>query len=130
MHSAAAHPMDYDLVFEHRVSYLYAAITGRQDSLRIDQNYFGKILKECRAAGYQCVLIEENLGTQLSTADMFYAAEGAAALDIGGLKVAFVDRFPSHIEGNRFGETVAKNRGLNVKLFSNIDAAKAWLGVT
>lgn len=36
---------------------------------------------------------------------------------------------PPLIDPNRFGETVAKNRGLNIKVSNEIDEVLEWLGV-
>ncbi len=41
-------------------------------------------------------------------------------------KIALLGREPL-IDKNRFGETVAVNRGVNIKVFTEIDKALAWL---
>jgi hypothetical protein len=42
-------------------------------------------------------------------------------------KIAFVDRIADQAELNSFGELVAVNRGLNVKIFKSVDEAEKWL---
>ncbi len=46
----------------------------------------------------------------------------------GSHRIALVAK-PEHITPDKFVENVAVNRGLNLKAFSDIDAAREWLGV-
>ena len=49
-----------------------------------------------------------------------------ASRDIIGVPVAFVGS-ESFIDPRRFGESVARNRGLNLRVFTDLDEAEAWL---
>ena len=51
---------------------------------------------------------------------------GAAGAASSGIRIAFIGREP-FLDPERFGETVAVNRGLNVRVFLNEPAALAWL---
>ena len=71
-----------------------------------------------------------------STIDRFFYAK-FAALSVtlrkqrhGNIrpKFAYVLKAPV-LDPKRFGETVALNRGMNVKVFETVDAARAWLGL-
>ena len=43
-------------------------------------------------------------------------------------RMAYVDTNPDHLfERARFGETVARNRGLDVRSFPSLAEAEAWL---
>lgn len=42
-------------------------------------------------------------------------------------KIAWVELNPEEFEGMKFLETVLFNRGMNVKLFEDVETAKAWL---
>lgn len=117
----------YQLTLEHRPGYLYAYVRGTKDSVEIDRSYFGKIAEECRKHDCKRVLIEEDLDTQLSATEMYQATSSVRALYVPGVKVAFVDRRPSHRPGNLFGQLVATNRGVWVRVCDSAEEAEAWL---
>ncbi len=72
-----------------------------------------------------------------TTLERFYYGESTAQAvakfaACGGFLVpqfAYVLETPL-LDPERFGETVAVNRGMNVKTFDNPDDALAWLGIT
>src|SRR5436190_19059931 len=61
-----------------------------------------------------------------------FAAETVINLDVPGVSAvtqfAYVLKEPV-LDPKRFGETVAKNRGMNVKSFDNLEDAFGWLGI-
>jgi len=116
----------YELKMQQRPGYLHAYVYGAADSKAIDRSYFSRIAARCRRGGYNNVLIEEDLGTQLSTAEIFDVVSSSAKL-ADGTRVAFFDRHASHRPGNLFGETVAVNRGVCVKVCDTLEQAEAWL---
>lgn len=116
----------YELRMHRRPGYLHAYVHGPADSKAIDRSYFSRIAARCKQGGYDRVLIEEDLATQLSTGDIFEVVSESAAL-ADGTRIAFVDRHASHRAGNLFGETVALNRGVRVKVCESVEQAEAWL---
>jgi hypothetical protein len=53
---------------------------------------------------------------------------GMAAVNEGlAGPIAFVGKEPGVIDPRRFGEVVARNRGVNVRVFTDETAARAWL---
>lgn len=58
---------------------------------------------------------------------MFDAAAGVVQLGLTGIKIAYVDTNPDHIENVRFAELVGTNRGANAKVFVSVGEAEAWL---
>lgn len=117
----------YELKFEHRRGYLYAYVKGRKDSIQIDRSYIARIVDECGKSGCKRLLVEEDLGTQLSITDLYEVNSHIDPRDLAGVKIAFVDRHPSHREGNLFGQTVARNRGIWVKVCDSVEEGEAWL---
>jgi hypothetical protein len=76
------------------------------------------------------VLIEENLrGPGLGTMDIFNVVkEGSERAAPLMLRIAYVDVNPEHDrKALEFGENVAVNRGMNVKVFSSVAEAEHWL---
>jgi hypothetical protein len=71
-----------------------------------------------------------------STIDRFYYAKFAAlsvalARQRHGTfkpKFAYVLQVPV-LDPNRFGVTVAANRGMNIRAFDSLDEARSWLGI-
>jgi hypothetical protein len=86
------------------------------------------IRQEC--AMRQCGLLLVDLlvlkNDEISTLERFKMGLGAASLADGVRRMAALAR-PDQIDPQRFGETVARNRGMNVRIFSVLDEALAWL---
>lgn len=69
---------------------------------------------------------ERNLEYRLGTVDTFRAAEAIAARAPKVARVAIVCK-PSDFEDGKFWETVAVNRGLEARFFTDIDKARIWV---
>lgn len=117
----------YTLEFEERPEYLYAYVKGEKDSYEISRQYWNEVAEECRRIKCEKVLIEEDIKDEMSTTEMYrFTSE---IMDIGfiGIRVAFVDRYLSQQELNKFGELVATNRGFLGKIFNHVGEAEVWL---
>ena len=117
----------YDLRFEHRPEFLVAQVCAPEDSVEVSLGFLREIAEECQHCKYQRVLIIEDLGTNLSTMQMYEVASRAPLLGAVGMTVAYVDLKAKHHELNLFGETVAVNRGVSVKFFRTVADAERWL---
>ncbi|MCV6003983.1 hypothetical protein OFO99_31575, partial [Escherichia coli] len=62
-----------------------------------------------------------------SVADIYQVASEIFHRSLFGIKIAFFDTQPDHHQKNIFAELVARNMGLNVRIFDNKDAAMDWL---
>ena len=91
-------------------------------------------LKAGRAAHDHCVArkcdallwdIRGSAGT-FALMDRFYLAEGCAKFWRRQLKVSFLGR-PDHMLPDRFGQTVAQNRGIQIQVFVEEKPALDWL---
>ena len=121
--------MSYTLNTESRGAYLYITVTG-ENSLETVRDYLSEVHEICLR--YQCpdVLIVENLsGPSLNTLviyDLVSRKSAQAAHVIG--RMAYVDINPEHnFKAMEFAEDVAVNRGVMVRVFSNIPEAEQWL---
>jgi hypothetical protein len=117
----------YELTFEYRPEYLYAFVTAEKDSYEISKQYWTEIAEECKKSGTKKVLIEEDIKENISMQDMYRFASEIPQLGFFGIRVAFVDRQEGQHQLNQFGETVATNRGLFSRVFSNFVEGEAWL---
>lgn len=121
--------MAYEIVFQEENGYLHARVTG-DNSLESVRGYFREALEACVRLGYSTLLVEENLqGRRLSLADVFYIAAEVTEQSRSILRrLAYVDVNSQHSpENTRFAETVAVNRGANVRVFETVGAARARL---
>lgn len=121
--------MPYDLKVVPKSSYLHATVEG-DNSLANIQHYLLEVKHSCELHNCRKVLIEENLqGPTIGTFDIFEIvtklSQDAAQAK---LKIAYVDVNREHdMNAMHFAESVARNRSVNVRMFSNIREAEEWL---
>lgn len=117
----------YSLTFEHRPEYLYAYVEGEEDSYEISSVYWREIAEECKAKKYAKVLIVEDIVESGTMADAYQLSSELPQMGFLAIKVAFVDKYIEQQDLNQFGELVAVNRGINGKIFNDVDEAEKWL---
>jgi hypothetical protein len=121
--------MDFELRFDENDEYITATLTGirRPDTL-IDAA--AKTSAHCRDRGVFFVLIDvRGMSGGLDTMETFEVAghEIPQQADTRKLVRSAILDHPENIKRIRFFETVAINRGLNVKVFDDEDRAIEWL---
>jgi hypothetical protein len=103
---------------------------GFDESLAQVQDYGMALVDRCQANGVRHVLCDERaLEYRLTTCDTYKLAEFLAARIPLVARVAIVCN-PKFAVDARFFEDVASNRGLSVRMFTDIGPARAWLGHT
>jgi hypothetical protein len=118
----------YKIAFEDYGDHLHARIEGEADSYEISQMYWAEIAAECEKRGTKKLFVEERLEQQIpSIADTYQTAAERHEMGLAGIKIAFYDAIADQLDQNQFGELVARNRGVNVKVFDDTAAALAWL---
>jgi len=117
----------YSLIFDYKEDYLYAAVSGENDSLDVSLQFWQEIFNECENKGYLKLLVTEDFKNNISTIDMFVLGEKMTAMVPSNTIVAFVDTQSQQLELNRFAETVAYNRGGKGAAFTNFKEAEEWL---
>jgi hypothetical protein len=119
--------MDYELVLIEHPGYLHAIGRGqrtRDNALRFLQEAGDACIKSGRAN----LLVEMAFtGQQLETSKVFEVVKARSAEGSRLSKIAYVDVAQANRERPRFAETVARNRGVNVRLFDDVASAQAWL---
>jgi hypothetical protein len=117
----------YKLTIVQEPDYLHAIVTGVNNKTNV-KRYLEEILHECMHRDCHRLLIEERLdGPRIGTIDVFQVASEGSTRALGHFEaIAYVD---INAAGNlmKFAENVAVNRGLPVKVFSSVSAAKLWL---
>jgi len=86
------------------------------------------IRKECGARHCDLLLIDliPLKNGEISTFERYKMGLAAASLSTGVRRMAALAR-PDQIDPQRFGETVARNRGINVRIFADPKVAESWL---
>ena len=119
--------MTYELTITQKPTYLHAVVTG----LNLKENvvgYFTEVRSECISRNCFRVLIEERLdGPRFNTMEVFELVDRGSLESIGAFQaIAYVDL---HAIGTsmEFAETVARNRGIPIRVFSTVSDAEKWL---
>ena len=120
-------PKPYNLTLKSRPAYLYAYVSGEKDSYEISAQYWQEIRDECERTGATRVLVEENISENVTAGDEYRITTECIQVKFGGIKIAFIDLCPDQGEINKFGELVAINRGVNIRLCSDLAEGEKWL---
>ena len=119
--------MEYRLTLVPHPGYLHASVTGAH-SVENAARFLREVREACTTQGVSAVLLEVNFsGPSLATGSIFSVISKESAEGKLLRKVAYVDpsdRDPAKI---KFAETVALNRGVNVRLFASVEEAGRWL---
>jgi len=114
--------------FEHVVhpTYLHATVYGAhtpENALR----FLREVYEACVANRKDSVLLDMRLeGPSMGTTNIFSVVQERSGEGRGLRRIAYIDaaRDP---ERALFAETVARNRGVNVRFFRTVEEAKTWL---
>jgi hypothetical protein len=117
----------YNIEFVDRTDYLYAYVSGDKHKLDIVRQYWREIADECRRTKCSKLLIVKNIKEVISKTDMYQIASEVPSMGFFGIKIAFVDQYVEQYAVNEFGELVANNRGIYIKVFNTVEEAEKWL---
>ena len=117
----------FNLLLEEYDNYLYASVSGPQDSEEVSIQFWKEILTKAEELNVKKILVEEDFPNQLSVLEIHAVAEVIANHFTNAFQIAHVDKHASDIDLNVFGETVARNRGLWVRVFQTLEDAEEWL---
>jgi hypothetical protein len=121
--------MSYDLKIVPKEGYLRVTVNGINTPETV-LSYLSKVRDACLRHASKKVLIEENLqGRGLGVVAIFEVITKASTnVWPAILRIAYVDVNPEHDpKALKFAETVASNRGVNVRVFSGLEDAEQWL---
>ena len=117
----------YTIVYESYPTYLYALVHGETYGYEVLTAFLKEIADECKARGFDQVLIEENISAGATKEDAYRVGSELPELGFSGIRMAYVDRFLEQEEVNEFGRDVAVHNGIDVRLFSDQEMADRWL---
>jgi len=118
----------YTLKLAHKPGYVHAVATGK-NSVKNMQAYLEDLVRECAARGDRRLLVEERLeGPRLGMVDVFDLVSAISDRARGLFEaIAYVDTNAENDLNAKFGENVAVNRGLRVRVFRKVEEAAEWL---
>ena len=118
---------EYRLTLQPRGAYMHA----RGEGERTPENmlrYFTEVHEACMKAGFMRVLLEMNLaGPSMETGAIFGVISERSPYGARFRRIAYVESSAMTPDRAQFAETVAQNRGVNVRLFPDVASAARWL---
>ena len=117
----------YWLRFEQRPGYWVAYLSAPRDTEAASLAYWREIAAECRRRDCHRVLVIEDIPGSLSSVETYRTIQSLSQPEMKDFTVAFVDLRTEHTGENLFGELMAVNRGLRVRVFDSVVAAEQWL---
>ncbi len=122
--------MSYQVTIDERPTYLYATVRGRRTPENLVR-FMQEVSWACERTGLKAALLEMQLsGPSLSTTEIYQVicqrVPAGQKLD----RIAYVEVLVGDADMPVFAETVARNRGVNVRLFQDASTAANWLAET
>lgn len=120
-------PVNYEMTIEVHPHFLHARARGDRTAENASR-FLREAYEACVHAGVASLLLEMRFtGATLGTPKIFEVVAARSGEGMRLKKVAYVDVTPGAPGKPSFAETVARNRGVNVRLFPDIAAAARWL---
>jgi hypothetical protein len=121
--------MPYQMTIEEYPLYLHTKASG-EHSVENVLRFLQESHAACAERGRQAVLLEVAFtGPSLDAGGIFKVIMERSESGKMLRKIGYVDPTPRDRERVRFAENVAFNRGVNVRLFQDVESAKAWMEV-
>ena len=118
----------FRLRFEKRPGYLYAHVSGPEDSPAISLAYWTSIAAECRKRRPASLMVRDTLeGVAATPEEIAGQMPHLRGLGLEGLRIAFVEETSAHVPLMEIGESIAREHGFMVRVFGREDEAIRWL---
>lgn len=118
--------MNLKLKILTKPDYLFVNFTGAGDLEEVSQQ-FNLLADRCLEAKKTRLLVDiSKLQTVPEFSERYRAGERAVVFAHNGIRVALVGR-REHVDPKLLGELVARNRGVDGRVFTDPAAAKKWL---
>lgn len=118
--------MSLQLQIEEMPDHLVARFTGPGAPEEVWQQY-ESLAEHCKRANKNKLLLDflEAHG-EISFMDRYFLGDEAQIFKRYNLQVATANR-PEHLDEEKFAEIVARNRGVNFRVITNVEDALEWL---
>jgi hypothetical protein len=120
--------MSYELRVIETPSHLHVRASGTHTPHNARQ-FLVDAYEACVRLNRSAVLLEMNfVGPSMSTVSLFGVVAERASQGQQLRRIAYVDASAERsLEHKVFAETVARNRGVNVRFFQSVDEAQEWM---
>lgn len=115
-----------DVTHELRDGYVLFRVTGPCGGSEAQREIWGRIAREAGKVGARRILVIEDLPTS-GFGGVLDAVAAAVAQGIGRFRVAFVDLREGAQAFAEFGAVLARNRGVDARVFATEAEAERWL---
>ncbi|HLX24980.1 MAG TPA: hypothetical protein VKR38_16650 [Usitatibacter sp.] len=119
--------MSYHFTIEEHPKYLHASASGNNTAENV-LRFLRESYEACMSKQMTAILLEMKFeGPALDTGSIYsvIAQRSESGKQLG--KIAYVAHPEREVSKSKFAETVAIKRGVNVRLFADVPAAKKWL---
>ena len=117
----------YRLSLEERPSHLYAKVVGDRTPENA-RRFLEEAYAACVERGYSRLLLDMQLtGPSLEEAHISEVISSRAPQGAELLKIAYVESPAADLSTTYFAESQAIDRGVNVRVFRDVQAAARWL---
>ncbi|MFZ3323080.1 MAG: hypothetical protein WA190_11960 [Usitatibacter sp.] len=119
--------MSYHFKIEENPKYLHASASGNNTAENV-LRFLRESYETCMTKQVTAVLLEMKFeGPALDTGSIYSVIAQRSESGKQLRKIAYVAPPEREVSKSKFAETVAINRGVNVRLFADVDAARKWL---
>jgi hypothetical protein len=119
--------MSYHLKIEEHPNYLHASASGKNTAENV-LRFLRDAYEACVKRQVTAVLLEMQFeGPALDTGSIYSVIAQRSDTGKQMRKIAYVAQPDREVSKAKFAETVGINRGVNVRLFPDVAAARKWL---
>ena len=112
--------------YDGEPGYPRAHVFDGTDSLEVSTAMWRMLGEECRAVGATRMLVLEELHSTVDVADVPQVIDSMVDAGLAAVRIAFVELLDD-IQGSEHGEILCLERGITIRIFSDVDAAHRWL---
>ena len=118
----------FSLRLEPRPGYLFAEVTGPQDSLEVSVAYWLALAAEvARRKAAKLMVVDRLEGTPLDPAGMEILVGRLVGCGLERIRVAYVEPLSEHVPAMEHGEIFAAEMGFDARVFGDTGHADRWL---
>jgi len=116
------------LRFEDRTGYMYAEVSGPEDSLAITTAYWRAVAAECSRRKATHLLVCDRLRGEPASREEFAQLAGTLAGNgLEQVRMAFHEPVSDHLRSAEFGELAMREAGFTLRVFGSEREAEIWL---
>jgi len=117
--------MSYTLFFDQMPEYLFVRSDGRI-SYATGLDIWRQIGTRLLTTGYK-TFSRRASGQKVSIGEMYLIVSRFSTFGLTGARIAFCDQGAETLVTNQFAALVAKNHGIDAKVFQELKSAEKWL---